>query len=79
MIYPPPPTPIEWRVETECGRIFNWSAVDLENLILRMTEKGYRLTFVMELSEYERMIADEQRVLNHEHEKDIDNRPPAVA
>lgn len=72
MIYPPPPPPIEWHVETECGRNFIWSAVDLESLITQMTlDRGYRLTFVMELSEYERMQADEQRKLNDEHEKDV--------
>lgn len=69
-------TMYEWRCETTEGRIFTPSASSMETCIARMMEKGHKLKFIMELSEYEQMIADEQRVLNAEHEP---IRPPAVA
>lgn len=67
----------EWHCITEQDRIFIWSAISMQTCIARMMEAGHRLKFIMELSEYERMQADEQRVLNSEH--DITDRTPAVA
>lgn len=62
----------EWVVDTECGRHFIWSASSLESLAARVTEKGYRMTFVMELSEYEDMQEMEQRRMNEEIKKHVE-------
>jgi hypothetical protein len=62
----------EWVVDTECGRHFIWSASSLETLAARVTEKGYRMTFVMELSEYEDMQDMEQRRMNVEIKKHVE-------
>lgn len=62
----------EWVVDTECGRHFIWSASSLETLAARVIEKGYRMTFVMELSEYEDMQDMEQRRMNEEIKKHVE-------
>ena len=64
-------TMYEWYCITEQNRIFIHSASSMETCIERLMEKGHRLKFIMELSEYERMQADQQRELNHGHEKDV--------
>jgi hypothetical protein len=65
-------TMYEWVVDTECDRHFIWSASSLETLAARVTEKGYRMKFVMELSEYEDMQDMEQRKMNEEIKKHVE-------
>lgn len=67
----------EFVVDTECGRHFIWSASSLETLAARVTEKGYRMTFVMELSEYEDMQDMEQRRMNEEIKKHVEGESAA--
>ena len=43
----------EFRVQTECGRLFGWSAIDEESLRREMKEKGYRITDVQPMKEWE--------------------------
>jgi hypothetical protein len=43
----------EYRVQTECGRHFCWSAHDFDDLFRRLTERGYRAAKVELMSEYE--------------------------
>lgn len=62
----------EWEVHTECGRRFIESASSLEKVLYRFTQKGYRINFIMELSEYERMQAEEQRKMNEEIKRSIE-------
>lgn len=62
----------EWVVDTECGRHCIESASSLEKVLYRFTQKGYRIKFVMELSEYEKMQADEQRRMNEEIKKHVE-------
>ena len=56
----------EFRVHTACGRNFVWSAPDEDSLKISLKDGSYRATMIMENSEYERMLEDEQRKLNHE-------------
>lgn len=44
---------VEYRVETQCGRIFAWSAPDLYWLFNRLTERGYQAKKVQLWSEFE--------------------------
>jgi len=64
----------EFVVDTECGRHFIWSAFDLESLLRDLIYRGYRATFVMELSEYEAEVAkkEAQEELHHEHREAIE-------
>jgi hypothetical protein len=59
---------IEFYVKTECNREFAWSACDLEQLLRDLVRKGYRATFIQEMSEYEAEMArrEAQEVLNAE-------------
>lgn len=68
----------EWRCETAEGRIFIPSASSMESAIRHMTEKGHKLTFIMELSEYEQMIAYEQQRMNQEIREHIEGGPNAA-
>ncbi|AHV96118.1 hypothetical protein [Paenibacillus sabinae] len=45
--------PVDYIVDTTCGRHFCWSATSYENLILSIQDRGYMPTFIMPLSEYE--------------------------
>ena len=44
---------IEYRVETQCGRIFGWSATDYYDLFNRLTERGYQAKKVQLWSDFE--------------------------
>jgi len=44
---------IEYHVETECGRNFCWSALDMDHLFRTLLYNGYRATRVMLQSEWE--------------------------
>lgn len=55
--YPPPAPSIEFYVITTCGRIFCWSAVDYESLILRLHEKGFRAKEIRTMAEQEELEA----------------------
>lgn len=61
----------EFRVETECGRNFIWSAIDQESLLRELEWKGYRPILIEPYTEYQAELhtMDEQRKLNHEHEE----------
>lgn len=56
--YAPPPPSIEWYIETACGHLFRWTAVDMESLFIRLHEKHYRATKVMTWSEHEELQAE---------------------
>ncbi|MNC00657.1 hypothetical protein D3C75_479890 [compost metagenome] len=56
--YPPPPPSIDWYIETECGHLLSWSAVDLESLFIRLHEKNYRAKEVMTWAEHEELQAE---------------------
>ncbi|OZB90091.1 hypothetical protein CJP46_35530 [Paenibacillus sp. XY044] len=43
----------EFRVQTECGRLFGWSAIDEESLRREMKEKGYQIIEVQPMKEWE--------------------------
>lgn len=43
----------EYRVLTECGRNFAWSATDMEHLFRSMADRGYFAKHVQLMSEYE--------------------------
>jgi len=43
----------EFMVQTECGRLFGWSATDEESLRREMKEKGYRIIDVQPMKELE--------------------------
>ena len=62
----------EFVVDTECGRHFIWSAFDLESLLRDLIYRGYRATFVMELSEAEVAKKEAQEELHHEHREAIE-------
>ncbi|MEK3717964.1 hypothetical protein [Paenibacillus sp. FSL R7-0333] len=51
------PAPVQFYFTTECGRIFQWAAVDYESLILRIHEKGYRAKEIRTLEEQEELEA----------------------
>lgn len=36
------PAPIQFYFTTECGRIFQWAAVDMDSLKREIAEKGFR-------------------------------------
>lgn len=59
--------PVEYFVITECGRHFIWSAPDLDWLFRRMTERNYRVTFVMSYEEY--LQLDPERIKELEMKK----------
>jgi hypothetical protein len=44
---------IEYRVLTECGRNFCWSAESLDDLFRKMSYRGYFAKHVQLMSEYE--------------------------
>lgn len=56
--YPPPAPSIEWYIETACGHLLSWSAVDLESLFIRLHEKNYRAVKVMTWDEHEEYLAE---------------------
>jgi hypothetical protein len=43
-----------YRVETTCGRLFAWSAVDLEQVFRDFIPRGFLIKKVQLLSEYEK-------------------------
>lgn len=47
----------DYFILTECGRRFVWGATSEESLLRELTQKGYRATYINELSEYEAEIA----------------------
>lgn len=55
--YPPPAPSIQFYFTTECGRIFQWAAVDMESLIIRIHEKGYRAKEIRTMAEQEELEA----------------------
>lgn len=46
--YPPE---IDFYFETKCGRIFGWSAPDMESLFLQAHERGFEVTFIQTMEE----------------------------
>ncbi|KWX79954.1 hypothetical protein SAMN05216191_13451 [Paenibacillus jilunlii] len=58
--YPPPPPSIEWYIETECGHLLSWSAVDLDSLFIRLHEKGFRAKEVMTWEEHEAKTSERE-------------------
>lgn len=65
------PNSIEYRVEAEGGRIYSWSAVDMDSLFRELTQKNIRAKNVKPLSEYEAeiMAREEQERLMDEHHR----------
>lgn len=55
--YPPPAQSIQFYLMTECGRIFQWAAVDLESLLIRIHEKGYRAKEIRTMDEQRELEA----------------------
>lgn len=53
--YPPPAPSVQFYFTTECGRIFQWAAVDYESLIIRIHEKGYRAKEIRTLDEQQEL------------------------
>ncbi|MNT15888.1 hypothetical protein D3C72_1509660 [compost metagenome] len=53
---------IDYRVETKCGRIFGWITTSMDRLFREMSEKGYEVTFVMEMDEYNRLMAEREAI-----------------
>ncbi|MEK5439358.1 MULTISPECIES: hypothetical protein [Paenibacillus] len=51
------PELMQFMVDTKCGRHFQRAAVNYENLLRDLQDKGLVATFIMELSEYEAEIA----------------------
>lgn len=47
-----PAESIEWRVETECGRLFVWSAPNYDYLLRDLHERGYKPTFIKPYDEF---------------------------
>ncbi len=43
---------VEYKVITECGRNFAWSAPGLDSLFRDMQERDYKVKFVMPMEEY---------------------------
>lgn len=41
----------EYKVLTQCGRNFIWSALSLDSLLIELTQKGYRATHIEEYKE----------------------------
>jgi hypothetical protein len=58
--YPPPAPSIQYYVETECGHTFQWAAVDMESLFLRIHEKNYRAKTVMTWEEHEAKTSERE-------------------
>lgn len=56
--YPPPAPSIEWYVETTCGRLFCWSAVDMESLFLALHDRNLKARTVMTWAEHEELQAE---------------------
>jgi hypothetical protein len=56
--YPPPAPSIEWYVETTCGRLLSWSAVDMESLFLALHERNLKARTVMTWAEHEELQAE---------------------
>jgi hypothetical protein len=64
----------EYRVVTECGRNFAWSASSLEELFRSLTNRGYFAKHVQLMSEYEAELERqyEQERLVHELIKSVE-------
>lgn len=62
------PYSTEYRVETDCGRIYAWSAVDRTSLLRELKQKNIKAVDVKPMSEYESEVKarEEQERLNHE-------------
>jgi hypothetical protein len=59
---------IEYRVITECGRIFSWSATSPDSLFYEFKrDTGLSISSAMPFKDYE--AEDKQLELNHEYEK----------
>lgn len=56
--YPPPAPSIEWYVETTCGRMFCWSAVDMDSLFLALHDRNLKASTVMTWAEHEELQAE---------------------
>lgn len=65
-------TMYEWYCITTRDRIFIHSASSMESCIARLMEKGHQLKFIMELSEYEQLQADQQRAMEYEYNQQIE-------
>ncbi|WP_145413760.1 hypothetical protein [Paenibacillus xylanexedens] len=62
-------TPLtEYRVVTESGRIFCWSAFDYDHLFRSMRDRGHTPVYAKPMSEYEAdiMAREDQERLHHE-------------
>lgn len=62
-------TPLtEYRVVTEAGRIFSWSAFDYNDLFRELRRKGHAPIYARPMSEYEAEVIarEEQERLHHE-------------
>lgn len=62
-------TPLtEYRVVTEDGRIFSWSAFDYNDLFQQLRLRGHAPIFAKPMSEYEAdiMAREDQERLHHE-------------
>ncbi|NJJ38580.1 hypothetical protein [Paenibacillus apii] len=56
--------PVEYIVDTTCGRHFCWSATNYSNLLLSLQDNGYTPTFIMPKEEYDALEqAKEEREL----------------
>lgn len=72
--YPPPAPSIEFYVETTCGRLFSWSAVDMDSLFLALHERNYRAAVVMTWAEHEELEAEMERAaefMKREEEREL--------
>jgi hypothetical protein len=72
--YPPPPPSIEWYIETTCGRLLSWSAVDLDSLFIRLHEKNFKARKVMTWAEHEALMAELEEAkeyLKREEEREL--------
>ncbi|MNT79985.1 hypothetical protein D3C72_2193850 [compost metagenome] len=59
--------PIEFIVDTTCGRHFCWSASNYDSLIISLKDRGYTPTFIMPREEYEarERAIEKERELKH--------------
>lgn len=60
------PKPVEFIVDTECGRHFCWSALDYESLLLDVHYWGYKPTFIMPYEEFLQQMEDAKMHIERE-------------
>jgi hypothetical protein len=56
--YPPPAPSIQYYVETTCGHLYCWSAVDMESLFLALHDRNLKARTVMTWAEHEELQAE---------------------